>query len=161
MSCRLNAPRLVRASMLLHTVALSIDAHGCCFFSIARLSLQTSEDAAMAVARTGNGRLMALVWAVVLVGPVAWSVSFGLMFWLTKAVCESGDRLPMGTVGVAGAALVTAGLFFAARIVREEAVAEVKSLRFLADLATWGNAFFLLVLVLAAVPILLLSPCGV
>jgi hypothetical protein len=115
----------------------------------------------MAVARTGNGRLIALIWAVVLVGPVAWSVSAGLMFWLTQAVCESGYRLPMGTVGVVGIALVSAGLVFAAHVVREEAVEEVKSLRFLADLATWGNAFFLLVLAVAAVPILLLSPCGV
>lgn len=116
----------------------------------------------MTVAKTRvERRHLFLVWAVVLVGPLAWSASFALLFWLTRAVCESGDRVPMGAVGGTGLALVAAGTFLAARIVRDEAVAEDESLGFLARLAAWGNGIFLLVIALCSVPIFLLSPCGV
>jgi hypothetical protein len=113
----------------------------------------------MAVSRSGSGRHMALVWAVILVGPVSWSVSFGLVFWLTRAVCDSGSRIPMGVVGATGTVLVTAGLAFAALIVRDEAVAQLKNLRLVADIAAWGNAIFLTVIAVASAPILLMSQC--
>jgi hypothetical protein len=106
-------------------------------------------------------RHLILVWTVVLVGPLVWSVSFGVLFWLTKAVCESGNRMSMGAVAGAGLALVTAGTFLAARIVSNEVVAEDESLSFLAKLAAWGNGIFLLVIGLSTVPIFWLSPCGV
>jgi len=104
---------------------------------------------------------MGLVWAVVLAGPVAWAAGLLALFWLTRPVCEGWSRTPMGWVGFACAVTAAIGLVLAARFGRRRHVADVPSLRFLADIAIWGNAIFLLVIVLSSAPILFLSPCGV
>jgi hypothetical protein len=113
------------------------------------------------VASAGSGTQRAIAWMAVLAGPVGWFAALSLMFWLTRPACESGDRVPMLVVGSFASALIVAGYIAARLIARQEAGTQAESLRFLANLAIWGNPVFLLVTALTLVPVQLLSPCGV
>ena len=115
----------------------------------------------MSAASAGSGGQRAIAWMAVLAGPVGWFAGMSLMFWLTRPACESGDRVPMLLVGGFASVLIVAGYFAARVIARKESRTQAETLRFLANLAIWGNPVFLLVTALTLVPVRLLSPCGV
>ncbi len=115
----------------------------------------------MNIASAGSGRQRAIAWMAVLAGPAGWFAGMSLMFWLTRPVCDSGDRVPMLIVGSLASVLIVAGYIAARLMGRNEAGTQAESLRFLVNLATWGNPIFLLVTALTLVPLRLLSPCGV
>jgi hypothetical protein len=108
----------------------------------------------------GSARQRALVWTAVLLGPLGWFAGFGVLFWLTSVSCQQGDRFGLGL-----AATLTAALVGTAAVIAVHMMSQVESgartLHFLLRLAAWGNAIYLLVVALMAVPIGMLSPCPV
>jgi hypothetical protein len=102
-----------------------------------------------------------LIWAALLAGPIGWFVSLEVLFYLTRPVCESGDRTSMAIVSATAASLAAIGFVAAVGVRKRNAAGMEAALTFLAHLSLWGNPIFLLVILLSAIPVFLLSPCGV
>jgi hypothetical protein len=106
-------------------------------------------------------RTLLKVWVAFLLGPVAWSVSLGAMFWLTNPACQRGSRAPMVVTGVVCLVLaLIAGIVAwtgARRYAHDADSSEAE--RFLFGMAIGGSAIFALVIALSLVPVALLSPC--
>jgi hypothetical protein len=118
----------------------------------------------MSTAATGNGHLsvhgLGRVWIVLLLGPLAWSASLGLMYWLAHPVCQGKPRLIIFTAGgVCGALALAAGLL--ARRELNAATDAPAYVSFLLRMAMGCSAIFVLVIALSLVPVGLLSPCGI
>lgn len=105
--------------------------------------------------------VLARLWVLVLLAPVAWSTAFGVLYSLVDETCVSRSRLASGWV--AGVCLVLAALpgllAWGWRRTANLVDASSERVRFMLDLAIGGSLLFTLVMVLTAVPIAFLDPC--
>jgi hypothetical protein len=101
-----------------------------------------------------------IVWTAVLLAPVAWSLSLGLMFPLTHAACATGTRGPMLWVStVCGTLALIGGLMAWAALRRRSGPEDPAGSRYLLQLAVGMSAIFLLVILIMSVPVFLLDTC--
>lgn len=106
---------------------------------------------------------LALLGCVVLGPPVAWSVHFGVVYFVVAAVCAAGGRgvlLPIAAATLlAGAACVTAGVVARHRWRTQPEGEGWGSARLFLAMGMLGAAFFAALIVLEALPPLFLPPC--
>ena len=109
-----------------------------------------------------GGRILWL-WAGVLLGPIAWSVSLVSMFWLTHPVCQGAARGFLWATGAACAlTAIAAGIGASLALARHGFPPErAGTAPFLLRLAVGASAMFALVILLSMVPIAMLTPCPV
>jgi hypothetical protein len=105
-----------------------------------------------------------LLWTVVLLAPVAWTVALGTMFPLTDFVCEHGPHTPLWAVGGLCLVLVLAGIAIGWARLRDTQEANATETaaqrsRFLLELGVGMGALFALVIAFYIVPVFLLSAC--
>jgi hypothetical protein len=67
----------------------------------------------------------------------------------------------MAIVSATAASLTLVGFLLAVGVRKRNTQGMDAALTFLVNLSFWGNPIFLLVILLSAVPVFLLSPCGV
>jgi uncharacterized membrane protein YidH (DUF202 family) len=106
-------------------------------------------------------RALLLIWAALLIGPIAWAASLGTMFWLTDPACQGGSRNSIVITGVICVVLaIGSGLLagYGSRRYAHDPQATDGG-RFLLSLAKGGSAIFALVIALSLVPVAMLSPC--
>lgn len=100
-----------------------------------------------------------LIWSVLLVAPVAWSLALGTMLPMTDWVCEHGGRRALLFVGLfclllslAAAGLGVLSLSYDPERNRERS-------RFMLALGTWMSVLLALVILFYVIPLFLLSAC--
>ena len=115
----------------------------------------------MKVSRTPG---LFVLWTVVLLAPIAWTVALGTMFPLTDFVCEHGPHTPLWAVGGLCLVLVLAGIaigwarFGDTHQPNATETAAQRS-RFLLELGMGMGALFALIIIFYIVPVFLLSAC--
>ncbi len=109
---------------------------------------------------------MRALWFGVLAGPMAWSLQFQASYALTPYVCESHLVILLYGVSVAALGFCTLGSLTAYRVWvkagREHHAAGpgvVGRSRLMALAGLGSSAFFLLVILAQALPIVLIDPC--
>lgn len=119
-----------------------------------------------AVERFQEPRGVALLWAGVLAGPVAWAGSFGLRYSLVPYACRTGAEYVIDLVSVAALLVIAAGAgiawrsWSAAGRNRETGGAGVvERSRFMAISGLILCAYFAMLVVAEAVPKFVLSAC--
>jgi hypothetical protein len=110
-----------------------------------------------------DARRILLLWVVVLLGPIAWSISLNLMLWLTQPVCRGYSQGWLwGTGGICALLAVSAGITASRQLAREGLPPERAGVApFMLRLAVGASAIFALVILLSMVPIAMLTPCPV
>jgi hypothetical protein len=106
-------------------------------------------------------RSLLVVWLAVMAGPVGWSVSLVVMFWLTHPVCQGRSRSSIFVVGALCIAIAAVGGLMAWRQSKRARSARDDVSLFLCEIAIWSAAIFALVIALSLVPAGLLTPCPV
>ena len=108
-------------------------------------------------------RRILLLWAVVLLGPIAWSVSLDSMFWLTRPVCRGHSLgLLWATGSVCALIAVGAGAVASLQLARRGFPPERTGVApFMLRVAVGASALFTLVILLSMVPIAMLTACPV
>jgi hypothetical protein len=112
---------------------------------------------------TLQGRQIVLLWAGVLLGPIAWSISLPSMLWLTHPVClGSGRGLLWGTGAVCALVAIGTCVVASLQLARHGFPHEGASVAaFMLRMAVGASAIFALVILLSMVPIAMLTPCPV
>lgn len=93
--------------------------------------------------------------------PVAWSMHFGVLYFVVAAVCGAGRSdvlLPIGVVTLVAAG-ASAGAGVVARGRWEGARSEAESVKLFLAMGMLGAAFFTGLILLEALPPLFLPPC--
>ena len=112
-----------------------------------------------------DGRGLILLGLAILSGPAAWAMNQLVGYALVKPVCASDSRLTLIAVAAAALAMTVAGTLIAwsclARLrgAHEEGGREEDRSHFLAVAGLSLNLLIALLIVTAAVPVFLLSPC--
>jgi hypothetical protein len=108
-----------------------------------------------------DGRGLALLWLSVLSGPAAWAANQLVVYALVKPVCANDARVTLVVVSAVALAVTMAGASIAwsclARL--RGAAPDRDRSRFLAVAGVALNLLMALLIVTAAVPIFVLSPC--
>ena len=99
---------------------------------------------------------LALLWTVVLLAPVAWTMALGTMFPMTDWVCDGGPRSVFFAAG--GICLALALIGGAVGWMRLAQTIEERS-RFMLQLGIGSSALVALVIAMYIVPLFLLSSC--
>jgi hypothetical protein len=110
-----------------------------------------------------RGRQMLFLWACVLLGPIAWSLSLVSMSWLTHPVCQGARHGVLWvTGGICAVLAIVASVSALIGLARAGFPPEGSGVApFLLRMALGLSAIFALVILLSMVPIGILSPCPV
>lgn len=121
---------------------------------------------AMNAGRTSNlheGRDVALLWLVALLGPVVWLVQLQVNYLLTYWVCETGARFVYPVVGLLALAILFWGGLLARRLRRkgetEQSPDAAGRVRLMTAAGIGGTAFFALVILATTIPGLVPGGC--
>jgi hypothetical protein len=121
-----------------------------------------SDQSARGFAAGGRPSLPVLGF-VVLGPPLAWSLHFGVVYFVVAAVCAAGGRavlLPIGAATVGAGALCVVGGVVARRWWRRVPAAEGRgTARLFLAMGMLGAAFFAVLILLEALPPLFLPTC--
>ena len=110
---------------------------------------------------TAAPRSLLVVWLAVMAGPIGWSVSLLVMFWLTHPVCQGSPRASIVGVGLFCIAIALIGGLLAWRQLKRAPAQMDEISTFLCEIAVWSAAIFALVIALSLVPTGMLTPCPV
>ena len=112
-----------------------------------------------------EGRGALLLWFAVMSGPVAWALDQLISYSLVKPVCAAGNKNLLTMISLAALLLVVAGTWAGAYCVRRLPNAELEGGRrtdrsyFMALVGIALNALIAILILTAAVPRFVLSPC--
>ncbi len=112
-----------------------------------------------------DGRGVLLLWAAMLAGPAAWTIDQGLGYAGVKPSCFGGSDMPLLLISALALAITAAGGWLAWRCFRsvrhaaEDGGRVVDRSYFMALVAIGFNVLIALLILTAAVPIFVLSPC--
>lgn len=112
-----------------------------------------------------DGRGVVLLWIAMLAGPAAWTLDQGLGYAGVKPSCAGGSDLPLLLLSAVTVAMTAGGGWLAwhcfqrVRDASEDGGAVVDRSYFMALVAIGFNLLIALLIVTAAVPIFVLSPC--
>jgi len=109
----------------------------------------------------GKPSALLRAWTLVLMAPVAWAGSLGLLFSLTDEACTSGSRAMMWRVATACLALTLAPAVLAWRARREIPTNSDAGhrARFMMSVAIGASLLFAVITLLSAAPIGWLDTC--
>lgn len=110
--------------------------------------------------------IFGLLWTVLLLAPLAWTLALGSMFPMTDWVCQSGQRAGLLIVGTTCCVLALAAVAIGwSRLTRDNLQASqedqtsVERSRFMLQMGIWMSLIFALVILLYIVPVFLLRSC--
>ena len=102
------------------------------------------------------------LWATVLLPPFAWAAALSLLYAMTNPACLTQSRAVLIAVGLVciGVAAAAGPLALWLAPHEDEPTETAANRRFLARLALWNSALFVLIIVMSVVPVFLLDACS-
>jgi hypothetical protein len=109
---------------------------------------------------------VALLWAALSAGPVAWTINQGVGYAIVKPACGGPGPPVLWAVAVLALALTAGGIWLARRLLgqlqssaSEEGAGVLDRSYFMTVVALGLNALIAILIVAALIPQVLLSPC--